>query len=204
MIYQVIPVETRIDRQKAGKNKYLLSIGNGYVGYFPSKRKANEFASQTNRFLERQVMALNNQYAIAFVAYRKIWPMLENNRHDKKLPLGSIQSDLRQGFKTIDFYFDRVHRQSSSTSGNYFVFMQTIAVADQLVSIFGIIRQFWQSRHNPADIFEIEQHIEHTITILQRCKKYGHEELPCFDYRPGEILKSDFPSAQQQVFRKWG
>lgn len=171
---------TRSDKVKGGPGiKYTVWIGNGYTGYFSSKKKAREFISQSNKFIQARFLELNQIYGSLLMEYRKVWPLLD---HDKK-GSGALRhrdQSIRQKIKTVDERFEWVLRYDNwkDSRSNHYIFKDLFRISGLLQGCCLDLMDFYEgTRNNPLDVVRIRMIGNQVKDIQDSLENYGFNEL---------------------------
>lgn len=108
--------------------EYIVWLGNRICCRFASKRNVREFLADTNRFLTRSMVELNELYINVFIEYRRIWFTMMNFKSGTNVNLIQQENGMQRKIVDIADQFSRAGNtyHGSASGGWSFVHLQNI------------------------------------------------------------------------------
>lgn len=149
---------------------YSLYIGSSRLR-FASKKKLDRFLRDTERFLTRTTIALNDLFVRLFAWYRDLF-FYSAKRSRIYNDLNSLRSD----FASVEHSLDLAITRSDFANGNVFAFRHLIAAGRTLKAIAEVLREFVTRKSITVQIYQISGVIDQLDRALIAVGSYGCTE----------------------------
>ncbi|MEO5681468.1 MAG: hypothetical protein ABIQ88_02440 [Chitinophagaceae bacterium] len=161
--------------KKRGNNSPLdFALGNGKRLQFTSKRLANKFIADTNRYLTKCLVVLNLTYMDVFREYRLLWFVGSNSNNGNTTNYRNIEQSIKSNLQTADFMFDKFNFADSGSSDPFFSFIDLRKAAMFLQQAADTMASFHKKRNNTAAYYNC-------IVLADRCQAVMNK-LDDYDY----------------------
>ncbi len=101
-----------IQKKRLAFNVKEIALGNGSRVQFTSKRVANKFITDTNRFLTKCLVVLNNGYIDLFREYRLLWFVGSNTNQGNQTQYWKTEQDIKRALQAADDLFSKFNSTS--------------------------------------------------------------------------------------------
>lgn len=157
--------------------EYIVWFGNRVGVRFASKRNIREFLADTNRFLNRVIIELNELYITLFAEYRRIWLTLMNFKSGNITNLAQEEREMQKNINDIADQFSRVGNSAHGTSSGAWSFIHLQNVCFMMNAVITQIVKISKARNNTAQYHSLEILIERITILANRLGNYP-EVLP--------------------------
>jgi len=154
--------------QKNGK--YIVSLGNGQVHEFTSKREANYFLNRTSKFLTRKLFHAHELYKRIWNRYHEVWFLLTP----------AFERDLQDACNNIEKARHFAVTRSDWTNGNYFIFVHLGAMCDNMKHMLEILQEMYIRRSNTPALYVINNFYQEIFDMENTIKEYGRHDADYF------------------------
>jgi len=154
---------TRFDEHKG---EYRVWFGNSVCVRFASKRHIREFLAETNRFLTRSMVELNELYITIFSEYRRIWFTLMNFKNGINVNYSADERELSKIINDIADQFNRAGNTYHGTASGAWSFIHLQNVCFMMKAASGIMIELNKKRNNTIQYHTLEVLVER-ITVLE-------------------------------------
>lgn len=155
------------------KHFYRIALGNGCIRYFSSKRKAEAFLGDLNRFLDFHLLEANELFIEVFSLYRRYWPYMESG---KKADRSQVERDSSRELRTVEEILDDMPRRSRTPSGTWWVFNDLSGVVSSLRKVLDGLEELLRSRSAFAELRKLDS-LRWRIDIMERDRRsFGYED----------------------------
>jgi hypothetical protein len=161
-----------INYTQVGKT-YQVSLGNGTINFFNSKRDAGYFLAATNMFLCDRLKDLHTQYVDVWKSYQENWFYLDNNRKTNKNYLYTVERDFNKNLNSIKALLDLSVQRCGLTNGNYFVFINFLKITDYLESTVRQLATLYGKHSNTNAISLMDIYIRRAMYARVEINNYG-------------------------------
>lgn len=162
---------------------YTISLGNGTVHTFPSKRIATDYLNKTNKFLTIQLFEAHTIYMSLWQEYQRCWFYFGYGANKGKWSLhAQEQRKCSENLKDAEECLSAAIDRSDYENGNRFSF-QNIRVAIQLLKqTTKILIPLHTKRSNTADVYRLNSFIVRLVYLENKLNSYG--QLEAITYLP--------------------
>lgn len=150
------------------------SLGNGKRLQFSSKRTANKFLADTNRYLTKSLVLLNLTYISLFEQYRLLWLVGTNTNSGKRTNYTDLEQKIKSHLSTADFMFDKFNSSTWGSSDPYFSFIDLRKAALYLQEAGKIMVEFHKKRNNTAAFYSCQALTDRCASIITRLDEYDY------------------------------
>lgn len=179
----------RVSIQKTyEQNQGQLRLGNGYLFYFSSKKKFNKFVADTNRFLTRKVIELNDFYARLYQLFRSYWPYYSKSARSASLyQITHHYNKASDSLDAVAQMLDQCIQRSSKRDGNMWAFIDVQKIADELKGVCFALKWMAGKRSDHHSKMLLTSYVEHLNSIINAVRDYGQESAD--DYNPSATAR---------------
>jgi len=157
--------------------EYLVVFGNRIIVRFASKRHTREFLAETNRFLTRSMVELNELYITVFTEYRHIWFTLMNVKNGVPVNLASDEREMQKIINDVADQLNRAGNTYHGTASGAWAFVHLQNACFMLKELNGLIIALNKKRNNTVQYHVLEVLQERISIIENRLVNYP-ENLP--------------------------
>lgn len=163
-----------ITKKRAVENLYSFQLGNGERISFTSKRIANKFIADTNRFLTKCLVVLNTTYIELFREYRLMWFVTSNTNQGSKVYYGSVEQDIKRSLQAADDIFTKFNHSAWGSNDPYFAFIDLKKIALFLNDAAGPLCEFHKKRNTTASYYACIVLSDRLESILEKLQSYTY------------------------------
>jgi len=168
---KTVHLKTIIQRGKS----HEVFLGNGTRNAFANKKEAKKFLADTNRFLTKKLIDLNEIYYRAFVEYRQIWFLLYNVKQGKKTNYREDEKTIKAGLDAVEHFFDKIASSFSST--DYTVFIDAKKICLYLSEVLKCLVELNKRRNNTVAYYTLENLLSRVTTLANEINGYSKQVL---------------------------
>lgn len=148
-------------------------LGNGQRKTFTSQRDANAFRAQTNRYLTRCLVILNETYIDLFREYRLMWFISANTSGGTHTNYLSIQYSIRASLSGAESVFDKFNATWGGSNDPFFAFIDLRKIAVFLQDAGDKMTAFHKKRNATANYYHCSILTDRCLLVVQRLQEYG-------------------------------
>lgn len=157
--------------------EYHVWFGNRICCRFASKRNVREFLAETNRFLNRTMVELNELYIVIFTEYRRIWFTLMNFKNGVNVNLSQQERDMQKIIGDIADQFNRAGNTYHGTASGGWSFVHLQNATFMMKEITKQMIDLNKRRNNTIQYHTLEV-LEERISLLESRLVNYPEVLP--------------------------
>lgn len=164
---------------------YTVSLGNGSLHTFPSKRKAQDYLNQTNKFLSTQLFEVHGIYMALWQEYQRVWFYFGFGTEKGKWTLHHLSKQrCEESLKSCEECIEQAFNKSDYEMGNQFTFQNIRVAINQLKIAVKILMPLFSKRSQTADIYRLNSFIARLIEIENKINAYGQLEATTYTTIP--------------------
>jgi hypothetical protein len=152
---------------KDGK-KFSVSLGNGTIFDFTSKRLTLKFLAETSRFLTGSLYEARSIYISVWNKFQLSWGYFQSNS-ELFLEGENCQDLLTRISKSFDLAVNRSHWEN----GNHFSFTHIFSVIQSQKEIIKALNKVFELKGTTHEIYECEAMYNRLINLECELKNYG-------------------------------
>jgi len=165
---------------------YEIWFGNRICVGFHSKRHLRAFLADTNKFLTKILVELNDLFSTTFREYREIWLTCMNYKNGKLVNLSQAENKMQRNVVAILEIFDQVGNTYNGASSGSWSFIHLSRICFILEELCNELITVNKSRNNTVTYHSLEILKERIKLINERISNYP-PQLP----ENGAYLKSN-------------
>ena len=164
-----------IKKKRISDSPKNVSLGNGKRLQFTSKRTAEKFIADTNRYLTKTLIILNMAYADIFREYRILWLVGANTNSGNTTNYGEIEKKIRDHLHTADFLFDKFNHTSYGSGDPFFAFIDLSKAAFFLKEAAQEITIVHRKKNNTAALYNCQILSDRCESVMNKLNNYDYE-----------------------------
>lgn len=165
--------QVNITAKRTAKDCKEINLGNGLRKLFTSKRQANQFIADTNRFLTKMLVVLNTVYVDAFREYRAIWFVASNNKTGTRTNYMDEQTKIKSMLQAADTMFDKFNSSAWGSNDPYFSFIDIKKASLFLQEALEVMEDFNRRRNLTAAMYNCLVLRERCLAVKALLEAYG-------------------------------
>lgn len=164
-------------KKKRGVSSPLdVALGNGKRLHFTSKRTANKFIADTNRYLTKCLVVLNLTYVDLFREYRLLWFVGTNTNNGNTTNYRNLEQTIKANLQTADFMFDKFNYANAGSSDPFFSFIDLRKAALFMQEAAAVMAGFHKKRNNTAAFYNCQVLADRCQSIMNRLDTYDYDK----------------------------
>lgn len=152
-----------IQKRRSAQNPFDVCMGNGQRITFTSKRNARQFMAETNRFLTKALITLNQTYIDSLREYRLIWFVSANCHKGTKTNYWAIERKIKDQLDSCEMVFQKFGQIWSGSDDPFFAFIDLRKIATFMAEGCAIMAEFHKKRNNTPGYYVC-------LTLADRCR----------------------------------
>jgi hypothetical protein len=146
-------------------NMYSVYLGNSTVEYFTSLKAAKNYLAAANKFLNFNLVQVNDLLAAVYVEYRKFWfSFYDKNGHNYK----KLESDLVYHLEQANNFINYSWQKSTLPNGNNYAFMYQFRALSSLRTSVELLQRLTRNKNLMYDFNRLEV-LRQRIIYAYRC-----------------------------------
>lgn len=145
------------------QNTIEICLGNGKRLQFTSKRNANAYIAETNRYLTKCMVILNTTYSCLFAEYRDFWLVASNTTGGTRTNYTSICSKIKSNLDAAGDVFEKFNTLYKSATDPFFSFIDLRKVCIFLSEAAEQLTAIHKKRNHTANYYNC-------MVLCDRCK----------------------------------
>lgn len=168
---------THPDKQSVytDRQKYKITLGNGYESTFTDKKRLSNFITETNIFLNAKLHELNFIYIELFGFYRVGWFYMDQTKRSQ-LNLHQLEVKTQHSLRQMDQAFNLITSRSGFTNGNHFVFSHFKSIINPQIDLINNLLQLYKSKGHTDKVYKLEFLKNQLLFIDNEIKVYPETE----------------------------
>jgi hypothetical protein len=162
-----------IAKRRSDKSPREMYLGNGKRLHFTNKREAAHFIAETNRYLTKVLVALNDTYIQVFAEYRRMWFITSNTNAGTRTNYLARENDVRKALDGADFCFQKFTTGFGSNDP-CFAFIDLRKTALFLKDAADELAQFYKQRDHTGQYYSCLTLYERCIAIIAKMESYDY------------------------------
>lgn len=172
---------------KAGKT-YSVSLGNGTIHTFHSKRALQNFLNQTNKFLSKKLFEVHSIYMMLWTEYQRCWFYFGYGKEKGSWSLHTTEENkCKEVLSSCESSLAFAADISDRTNGNHLSFKNIHVAISYLKDAVKILRPLHKKRSITADVYRLDfifqqlLHSENHLNSYGQLESTGHISYTSFD-----------------------
>ncbi len=167
-----------INKRRQNKSPREISLGNGQRIQFKSAREANRFIAETNRYLTKVLVTLNDTYIQVWTQYRQFWFIASNTNTGTRSNYLQREADVKKALDSADFMFNKFTTTCWGSNDPYFAFIDLKKIALFLKDAAEDLAAFHKGRDHTGNYYSCVVLVDRCIAILAKLESYCYEGSP--------------------------
>lgn len=163
-----------ITKKTARQIKKEVCLGNGNTISFNSKRQAGYFIAETNRFLTKCLVILNETFIAAMREYRLFWLVSSNANNGTTTDYTGRQHLIRGNLQHAENMMDKFSKTNVGSNDQYFAFIDLNKAAFFLNEALGSLEKFNRDRNLTANAYSCMILAERCLLIIKNLQEYNY------------------------------
>jgi hypothetical protein len=165
-----------INKRRANQKPREVCLGNGRRISFRSARTAAKFIAETNRYLTKVLVVLNETYIQTFAEYRRLWFVTTNTNTGTRTNYMDLERKIKADLDGADFLFQKFSATTWGSNDPFFAFIDLRKIADRLKDASGVLVTFHKNRDNTPNYYACLVLQERCISVIQKLESYDHQQ----------------------------
>lgn len=161
-----------IQKRRSVQNPFEICMGNGKRVKFTSKRNSKQFIAETNRFLTKCLVVLNQTYIDSFREYRLIWFVTTNTGKGKQTAYFATERKIKGSLDAAEMMFNKFGGTWNSSDDPFFAFVDLRKIGNFLNEANQAMAEFHKKRNNTPQLYVCQTLSERCLAIIQKLEKY--------------------------------
>lgn len=157
------------------RQKYKVTLGNGYIGTFTDKKNLSNFITEANLFLNTKLHELNFIYIELFGFYRIAWFYMDQKK-SSQLNLRQLETKTQNSLRQMDQAFNLIIDRSGYTNGNHFVFSHFKSIINPQIDLIENLLLLYKSKGHTDKVYKLEFLKNQLLFIDNEIKVYPETE----------------------------
>jgi len=154
-------------------NEYCIALGNGARLSFKSKREMAAFVAETNRYLTKVLVVLNETYTCLFAEYRSFWLVASNTSGGTRTNYISICTKTKSMLDAAGDVFEKFSSQYRSADDPFFSFIDLRKICVFLKEAAEHLAAIHKKRNHTANYYSCVVYFERMIVVQEKLLNYG-------------------------------
>lgn len=160
---------------------YTVSLGNGSVHTFPSKRKASDYLNKTNKFLTTQLFEVHGIYMGLWQEFQRAWFYFGYGSQKGKWTMHELSKQrCEEALKECEERISNSVDKSDYDNWNHFTFQNIRVAINHLKIAVKILMPLHQKRSQTADVYRLNSFINRLVEIENKINAYGQLEATTY------------------------
>jgi hypothetical protein len=167
--------QINIEKKYGITNPLIVSLGNGNKVKFSSKRQRGYFVADTNRFLTKCLVIINETLIDCYTEYRRAWLLGANTNAGTKSYYLNELKEIQKGIIFCEQMMEKFNNTCSGSNDPFFSFIDLRKAATFLQGTADQLEQWHKKRNNTANKYICEILRDRCMLINHRLQNYGTE-----------------------------
>lgn len=163
-----------ISKRMRDKSPREIFLGNGKRLVFTSKRETARFIAETNRYLTKVLVALNDVYVHTFREYRSMWFITSNTNSGTRSSYLRLEESIKKDLEACDFIFQKFTNGWGSNDP-YFAFVDLRKIALFLKDAAGDLAGFYKLREHTGNYYICLNLVDRCTAIIAKLEAYDYD-----------------------------
>jgi hypothetical protein len=164
-----------ITKKRTVQNLREVSLGNGRRIQFKSARVAAKFIADTNRYLTKCLVILNETYIDVFSEYRRIWFVTSNTNAGTRTNYREKEVSIKKALEAADFIFNKFNATTWGSNDPFFAFIDLRKIALFLRDAAEDVTEFHKSRDHTANYYACQVLADRCQAVINRLDEYDYK-----------------------------
>lgn len=164
-----------ITKKRAVQNLREVSLGNGRRIQFKSTRVAAKFIADTNRYLTKCLVILNETYIDVFAEYRRLWFVTSNTNQGTRTNYRATETDIKKALDAADFIFNKFNTTTWGSNDPFFAFIDLRKIALFLKDAAATLTDFHKGRDHTANYYACQVLADRCQAVVNRLDEYDYK-----------------------------
>jgi hypothetical protein len=165
-----------ITKKHSMQNPIEFCIGNGQRIKFSSKREANAFIADTNRYLTKCLVILNNSYVELIRQYRQFWMVATNTNSGTSTNYMALSARIKGQLSAADEMMEKFSSTWAGSNDPFFAFIDLNKVAWFLKTAADLMYDHYKYRGATAEYYNCLVLSERCELVQQQLKEYTYHK----------------------------
>jgi len=152
-----------IQKRRSAQNPFEVCMGNGQRITFTSKRNARQFMAETNRFLTKALITLNQTYIDSLREYRLIWFVTANSHKGTRTNYWDVERKIKDQLDSCEMCFNKFGQHWAGSDDPFFAFIDLRKIAAFMGEACRVMAEFHKKRNNTPGYYVC-------LTLADRCQ----------------------------------
>lgn len=161
-----------IQKRRSMQNPFEVCLGNGTRKTFSSKRNAGQFMAETNRFLTKALITLNQTYIDSLREYRLIWFVTANAHKGTKTNYWAVERKIKDQLDSCEMVFNKFGQTWAGSDDPFFAFVDLRKIAAYMGEGCQTMATFHKKRNNTPNMYVCLTLAERCQAVIQKLAKY--------------------------------
>lgn len=161
-----------ITKRRTAQNPREVCIGNGRRIQFKSARIAAHFIADTNRFLTKCLVTLNESYITLFAEYRRVWFVTTNTNAGTRTNYRDTETSIKKALDSADFVFQKFNATNWGSNDPFFAFIDLRKIALFLKDAGDALTEFHKKRDHTANYHACQILVDRCSAVIRRLDEY--------------------------------
>jgi transcriptional regulator with XRE-family HTH domain len=163
-----------IDQQTV-QNLRDVCLGNGRRIQFKSARVAAKFIADTNRYLTKCLVILNETYIDVFAEYRRVWFVTANTNTGTRTNYRDKETAIKKALESADFMFNKFNATNWGSNDPFFAFIDLRKIALFLKDAADVLTEFHRNRDHTAQYHACQVLADRCQAVVKRLDEYDYQ-----------------------------
>jgi hypothetical protein len=151
-----------------------VCLGNGKRITFNSKRAAGYFVADTNRFLTKCLVIINETYCSCYLQYRAMWLIATNFNAGNKTQYMNVQRNIKSSLDAANDMMDKFNYGTSGSNDPFFSFIDLRKAALFIGDAARELQLFNEARNLTANKYHCQVLHERCLLIVTNLQEYDY------------------------------
>lgn len=151
-----------------------VCLGNGQRISFRSKREAGYFIAETNRFLTKCLVILNETYCNCFLQFRAMWLVTTNYNAGNKTNYFSQQQIIKSHLQAASDMMDKFNFTNSGSNDSFFSFIDLKKASVFVGEAAKELQAFNEARNLTANKYQCQVLHERCLLLIKNLNDYNY------------------------------
>jgi len=152
-----------------------VCLGNGRRIQFKSTRVAAKFIADTNRYLTKCLVVLNETYIDLFGEYRRIWFITANTNTGTRTNYRDKEAAIKKALDSADFMFNKFNATNWGSNDPFFAFIDLRKIALFLQDAADTLTQFHKDRDHTAQYYACQVLADRCLSVINKLDGYDYQ-----------------------------
>lgn len=164
-----------ITKRRLVQSRREVCLGNGRRIQFKSNRVADRFIAETNRFLTKCLVILNESYIDLFAEYRRVWFVTSNTNAGTRTNYRDTETTIKKAMDSADFIFNKFNATNWGSNDPFFAFIDLKKIALFLKDAADSLTEFHKRRDHTANYHACQVLSDRCSAVIRRLEEYDYK-----------------------------